>query len=533
MKLTSRKLSTGFVGAALAASMLVAVPSASHAAGSSLLAGDSTLAVIACNTGAVGHDDLGKVVVNPVTLEFTEGTSSCGGYSFNSVAYNAIDGRVYAVSTRDVGSTHEAKLANMQLDGTQGSAAVNFTLASDSSHTAILHSFQIAINPLTGDAYIFDTTDHKVFTIDLTTGQMTQVNSSFTQNLDAVAYSPDGNLYGIDGSGNDTLVKIDTSTWAVTNVQTSFSTIIPDAWVQRRMYGMAFDSNGTLFITSQDINSGAQEIWALSSSNNFATSQLMNGSNPNADPNNAILAGTPWSTHVPGISGSPIIITFGLQKVIFNTVKNGGTKLKPGFSRFMSPTILATAGLTENPPVTLPAPDARTGYTFDGWFDAAKGGTKIGDEGDTYVPAGTDNITFYAQWTKNPTAGGTSNGTCSTKLGKVKFGADSAKLTKAAKKKLRTYAKKIQASGCTSITLKGYTATTTNYSKSAKADRVSLSKMRNAAVAVYLNQQFKKLGVKITIKKQALGASKPVASNKKHSGRAKNRRVEIILAAVL
>ena len=48
--------------------------------------------------------------------------------------------------------------------------------------------------------------------------------------------------------------------------------------------------------------------------------------------------------------------------------------------------------------VTLPTP-TRTGYGFAGWYDAASGGTKIGDAGKIYTA--TENKTLYAHWTAN------------------------------------------------------------------------------------------------------------------------------------
>ena len=48
--------------------------------------------------------------------------------------------------------------------------------------------------------------------------------------------------------------------------------------------------------------------------------------------------------------------------------------------------------------VTLPTP-TRSGYTFNGWYTAATGGTKIGNANAEYTP--TANITLYAQWTIN------------------------------------------------------------------------------------------------------------------------------------
>lgn len=48
--------------------------------------------------------------------------------------------------------------------------------------------------------------------------------------------------------------------------------------------------------------------------------------------------------------------------------------------------------------ITLPS-TSRTGYTFQGWYDAASGGNKIGDAGANYLP--TKNITIYAHWVDN------------------------------------------------------------------------------------------------------------------------------------
>ena len=47
--------------------------------------------------------------------------------------------------------------------------------------------------------------------------------------------------------------------------------------------------------------------------------------------------------------------------------------------------------------VTLPTPTAWTGHTFNGWYTASSGGTKVGGAGDSYTPTAT--TTLYAQWT--------------------------------------------------------------------------------------------------------------------------------------
>ncbi|MBR5411132.1 MAG: InlB B-repeat-containing protein, partial [Clostridia bacterium] len=46
--------------------------------------------------------------------------------------------------------------------------------------------------------------------------------------------------------------------------------------------------------------------------------------------------------------------------------------------------------------VTLPNPE-KTGYTLEGWYTAASGGTKVGDGNGSYTP--TANIQLHAQWT--------------------------------------------------------------------------------------------------------------------------------------
>ena len=48
--------------------------------------------------------------------------------------------------------------------------------------------------------------------------------------------------------------------------------------------------------------------------------------------------------------------------------------------------------------IKLPTP-TRTNYTFNGWYTAASGGTKIGNAGASYTP--TAATTLYAQWTLN------------------------------------------------------------------------------------------------------------------------------------
>ena len=63
--------------------------------------------------------------------------------------------------------------------------------------------------------------------------------------------------------------------------------------------------------------------------------------------------------------------------------------------------------------LTLPTPTPGTKPTFEGWFTAASGGTRVGGSGDPYVP--TANITLYAQWSTNiPVTFDANSGSCNT-----------------------------------------------------------------------------------------------------------------------
>ena len=61
--------------------------------------------------------------------------------------------------------------------------------------------------------------------------------------------------------------------------------------------------------------------------------------------------------------------------------------------------------------VALPTP-TRDGYTFNGWYTAATGGTLVGAAGDSYTPSA--DITLYAQWTANAVEPDSSDEVCVT-----------------------------------------------------------------------------------------------------------------------
>lgn len=97
--------------------------------------------------------------------------------------------------------------------------------------------------------------------------------------------------------------------------------------------------------------------------------------------------------------------TYSYSFSVWNTSSNGsGTSYNPGanYTTNAAATLYAQWGVIyNNGSVTLPTP-SRSGYTFNGWYTAASGGTKVGNAGASYTVYG--NITLYAQWTVNVVA---------------------------------------------------------------------------------------------------------------------------------
>ncbi len=83
----------------------------------------------------------------------------------------------------------------------------------------------------------------------------------------------------------------------------------------------------------------------------------------------------------------------------WNTAQNGsGTTYAPGSSYTVNSGALLYAQWSNPTYGTLPTP-TKAGYTFDGWYTSASGGSKI--TGSTTV---TSNTTIYAHWSKIPEA---------------------------------------------------------------------------------------------------------------------------------
>ena len=120
--------------------------------------------------------------------------------------------------------------------------------------------------------------------------------------------------------------------------------------------------------------------------------------------NDSTLAKENSSTDFWSTADSTLTATYSFNK--WNTASNGsGT---PYNNQQSVKNLTSTSGATVNlyaqwntGSVTLPDPGTRPGYSFLGWYDAASGGAKIGDAGDSYTPSSAK--TLYAHWSSPAT----------------------------------------------------------------------------------------------------------------------------------
>ncbi len=403
---------------ALALGIVLAIsglaPSA-HATASSAMATDSTFRMFNCDGGSAAN---GLVSINPATLEAANSTSGCGGWSVESNAYNSNDGYTYATLRKVVSNATTWNLGRFDLQGHldtsfhdgSSSNSKKMTIVDGVTTTSNVNNldFGLAINPLSGAAYATNVSTGVFYSADLSTATLTKVSNASVYRQ--MAFSPDGNLYAYDET-HDALVILDPTTGSASStVQAHFSYLFPTA--QQRivnnlseslfsMYGFAFDSSGTLFMNLKNADMGPPEIFWASSVDQFHTPTMVVGANAHYSLNDGSTYGMVWNQTDPWpFSGNPLVVTYGLNKVIFDTATNGGASSST-FSRFFPPTILnASTPASTNSDISLPTPAARSGYNFDAWYSAASAGTKIGNAGDTYViPSGqATDITMFARW---------------------------------------------------------------------------------------------------------------------------------------
>jgi outer membrane protein OmpA-like peptidoglycan-associated protein len=137
-------------------------------------------------------------------------------------------------------------------------------------------------------------------------------------------------------------------------------------------------------------------------------------------------------------------------------------------------------------------------------------------------------IAYGADNLSNSASASFSSPTTMAPFGSVLFAADSAALTRSAKKTLHNFALVIAAQGFTKVSVNGYAAHwPSSISAKDKAYRIALTQKRAEAVRAYLVIEFKKLGVKVSVKTLGNGGSHPTVSGISSTTNAGNRRADI------
>ncbi|MDR0304636.1 MAG: InlB B-repeat-containing protein [Chitinispirillales bacterium] len=144
-------------------------------------------------------------------------------------------------------------------------------------------------------------------------------------------------------------------------------------WTKIQYYTITFDAQGGNTCSSITVQSGQNITLPNTSRSNYTflgwfTSS--SGGNRVESPYQVIGDGTLYAQWTEVIQYTVSFNSQGGTSCLQQTVKSG-----------------------EN--INLPF-TSRSGYTFNGWFTQAAGGTKIGDAGSSYTV--TKNITLYAQW---------------------------------------------------------------------------------------------------------------------------------------
>lgn len=112
------------------------------------------------------------------------------------------------------------------------------------------------------------------------------------------------------------------------------------------------------------------------------------------------------------------------------------------------------------------------------------------------------------------------------KIGTVHFAGNSSRLDPASKRTLRHLAALVAAQGFTSLRVDGFTAKRDHGSR---AFRKRLSVSRAHVVKKYLAFEFRRVHARVNMIATGYGGAQPVGSNASLSGRAQNRRAELLL----
>ncbi len=147
----------------------------------------------------------------------------------------------------------------------------------------------------------------------------------------------------------------------------------------KETYVVSFSTDNGTFCTSKSVQEGSSITLPSTSKSGYTFAGWYTAASGGTYVGGSGSSYTPTSSITLYARWTPNVVTY---TVTFDG--NGGT----------SPSAQAAES---GKSVTLPSASLY-GYSFDGWYTSASGGTFVGTTGSTYTPSG--NITLYAHWTK-------------------------------------------------------------------------------------------------------------------------------------
>jgi uncharacterized repeat protein (TIGR02543 family) len=152
-------------------------------------------------------------------------------------------------------------------------------------------------------------------------------------------------------------------------------------------YTVTFDANGGGLVSSQTVSSGESISLPATSRSGYTFNGWYTASSGGTKVGNA---------------GASYTVTGTITLYAQWTASGGGTTSYTVTFDANGGSSVSSQTVDSGESISLPA-TSRSGYTFNGWYTASSGGTKVGNSGASYTVTG--NITLYAQWTAS--GGGT------------------------------------------------------------------------------------------------------------------------------
>lgn len=236
--------------------------------------------------------------------------------------------------------------------------------------TLTTYSYSISFNRGTGESGALASMNGISNQITLSlfnTGDMAKTGSSFDGWLsdDGTTIYTDGQTISLTGPFNHTL----TARWAgvVYNYAVTFAKGTGDSGTLASKIGTGTSFTLPLFSTGNMVKAGYHFVNWLSDD----STSVANGANITITSNYTHTFTAQWAA-------DSYVVTYN-----------------PG-SGSVTPT---SANFTTGDPVLVLLTPTYTGYTFNGWYTASSGGTRVGSAGENYTPTST--LTLYAQWSSN------------------------------------------------------------------------------------------------------------------------------------